>query len=104
MPNKSRSRPAEDGTARECDHAGEADRVESAPPLCHRQACPCGIADQEVDRLRILLELRHTRLRLEMVVAEIDYAVVTLDQGWISPQGALGILNDAVDDFLGGGA
>jgi len=59
--------------------------------------------ETEVDRLRVALELKHCRLRLQMALAEVDFAATMLDHGWIAPHGALSILNDAVDDFLGGG-
>jgi len=57
----------------------------------------------EVDRLRVALELKHCRLRLEMALAEVDFAVTMLERGWIAPRGAISILNDAIDDFMGGG-
>ena len=56
----------------------------------------------EWSRLHVLLELRHTRLRLEIIANEIDYAKDLLSRGQVTPQGAITILNDAVDIWWGG--
>jgi hypothetical protein len=52
-------------------------------------------------RLQVLLEIRHARLRLELVAVEFDYAIDLLSRGRINPEGALTILDDALAELWG---
>jgi hypothetical protein len=50
---------------------------------------------------RVLLELRHARIRCDLAIVELDWAALELSERRITPEAALGVLDDALDDLAG---
>jgi hypothetical protein len=65
------------------------------------QEKPASRGRTEWQHLRAFLELRHARLQLEVVASEIGYATELLSRGYVSPDGAMSILRDAIGEWRG---
>ena len=50
---------------------------------------------------RVLLEIRHVRIRCDLAIVEIDGASELLAARDIAPEAALGILDDRTDELAG---
>jgi len=50
---------------------------------------------------RVLLEIRHARIRCDLAIVELDWAALELSERRVAPRAALGILDDAMDELAG---
>jgi crossover junction endodeoxyribonuclease RuvC len=50
---------------------------------------------------RVLLELRHARIRCDLAIVELDWAALELSERRIAPQAALSVLDDAMNELTG---
>jgi hypothetical protein len=55
--------------------------------------------DHDTDRLQVLLELRHAKIRLELAHNEISWGILSLSAGHINADGGLMVLEDAFHEL-----